>query len=238
MLAKRVRRGPLSMMTRQRQEAEPATVAQALSNARSNPGHEIQSAKSPTDAIALAASVGAQIRALRRSADMSTTELPRRASVSNGMLSKVERGTTMPSFVTITALARALNVPVARLFVGYDERRDCSIVRAGQGVHVDRRGSKHGHAYELLGHLLSGEIFVEPYLVTISQGASHHPSFQHTGVEFLYVVAGAMSYRYADRLIDIGPGDSLLFDATAVHGPEQITAWPVRYLSVVINLRA
>ena len=55
----------------------------------------------------------------------------------------------------------------ARLFVGYDERRDCSIVRAGQGVHVDRRGSKHGHAYELLGHLLSGEIFVEPYLVTL-----------------------------------------------------------------------
>ena len=113
MPAKRIRRGPLSMMTRQRQAAERATVAQAIGDGRSNPGHEIQSAKSPIDAIALATSVGAQIRALRRSADISTTELARRASVSNGMLSKVERGTTMPSFVTITALAKALNVRAA-----------------------------------------------------------------------------------------------------------------------------
>jgi len=46
---------------------------------------------------------------------------------------------------------------------------------------------------------LSGELFVEPYLVTTSDEAQPYSSCQDKGVKFLYVLSGSMSYRYADK---------------------------------------
>src|SRR4051812_41716747 len=157
---------------------------------------------------ALGAEIGSQIRTLRRALEITAADLAARAGVSGSMLSKIERGLASPSIATLASLAATLKVPVARFFTSYDERRDCSIVRAGQGVKVDRRGSKCGHLYELLGHSLSGDLFVEPYLVTLTDEATPYPSFQHTGVEFVYIVSGRMRYRYADRLFELAPGDS------------------------------
>ncbi len=192
----------------------------------------------PNDGIALGIAIGVQIRTLRRALDMTAGQLAERAGVSGSMLSKIERGLSSPSITTLASLAGALKVPVARFFTSYDERRDCSLVRARKGLMVERRGSKSGHLYELLGHSLSGEIFVEPYLVTLTGEAKPYPSFQHTGTEFVYVLKGEMRYRYADRLYHLYPGDALLFDANALHGPEAILRRPVVYLSVDVNLRA
>lgn len=185
----------------------------------------------------IAASVGAQIRSLRRAADLSSVELAKRAGLSNGMMSKIERGATSPSIQTLGAVAHALGVPMARLFADYGERRDCSYVKAGEGVRVVRRGARFGHEYQLLGHSLTGDLFVEPYRVVLTHEAIVYPAFQHTGVEFLFMLEGRMRYRYADRLYDVGPGDALLFDASAQHGPERLEKLPIVYLSVVVNLR-
>jgi transcriptional regulator with XRE-family HTH domain len=211
-----------------RTSGQPASPA-AADGVTTSPGAVRQS---------IAASVGAQIRSLRRSADVPAVELARRAGLSNGMLSKIERGSTSPSIQTLAALAGALGVPIARFFAGYGERRDCSIVKAGKGVRVERRGTRVGHEYQLLGHTLSGDLFVEPYRVVLTGEAVPYPSFQHTGVEFLFLLEGEMRYRYADRVFALAPGDALLFDATAMHGPEVLDKRPVEYLSIVINLRA
>jgi len=219
---KRVRRGALSMMT------------------RVVPGNEagMHNTVAKTNAAAsLALAVGKEIKSLRLSLNLSANALAASAGLSNGMLSKIENGTTTPSFTTLSSLAEALRVPVARLFAGHDQRADYSLVRAGKGISVQRRGSKAGLDYELLGHLLSGDKFAEPYLVTISEDAAPSPGFQHTGIEFLHVLEGEMVYRYADTLVELGPGDTMLFDANSVHGHEKLKATPIRFLSVVFTLR-
>lgn len=190
------------------------------------------------DADALAVAVGKEVRSLRLSLNMTANMLAQAAGLSNGMLSKIEGGTATPSFTTLLSLAGALKVPVARLFASHDQRADYSLVRAGKGIHVQRRGSKAGIDYHLLGHLLSGEKYVEPYLVTINETATNSPGFQHTGIEFMYILEGSMVYRYADALVDVHPGDTLVFDASSVHGHERILRSPVKFLSVVFNLRA
>jgi transcriptional regulator with XRE-family HTH domain len=91
-------------------------------------------------------------------------ELARAAGISTGMLSKIETGQISPSLTTIEALAAALNVPVATLFTVSAPRRDCSFVNRGTGVVIERRGTKVGHRYELLGHSLAGDVAMEPYL--------------------------------------------------------------------------
>lgn len=219
MQGKRVRRGALAVMTR---PAPPAG---------SGKGENGRAARD------LAVAVGKEIRSLRLSLNLAANALAQAAGLSNGMLSKVEAGQTTPSFATLAAIAEVLKVPVARLFASHDRQADYSLVKAGRGISVQRRGSRAGLDYELLGHLLSGEKYAEPYLVTIGQEAVAGPGFQHTGIELLYMLEGEMTYRYADKTVDLKPGDTMLFDANFIHGHERIGKEPVRFLSVVFNIR-
>ena len=59
------------------------------------------------------------------------------------------------------------------------------------------------------------------------------PTFQHEGLEFLYMISGEVIYRHANLLYRMRAGDSLLFDADAPHGPEQLMRLPARYLSII-----
>src|SRR5262249_12172052 len=138
----------------------------------------------------LEAGIGAEVRRLRKSLDLTMAELAASSGISAGMLSKIENGAISPSLATLDSLAKALNVPISRLFAETEERRDCSFVKAGTGVRIDRRGTKAGHLYDLLGHSLAGEIGVEPYLITLSEDALPYTNFRHAGVEFLYMLSG------------------------------------------------
>src|SRR4029078_1899841 len=102
-----------------------------------------------------------------------------------------------------------LVVSLSSLFAESDERRDCSFVKAGSGVRIERRGTKAGHLYDLLGHSLAGDVGVEAYLITLRKGAVVYTSFRHAGVEFLYMLSGQVRYRHADRTYLMQPGDAL-----------------------------
>ena len=182
----------------------------------------------------LEASIGVEVRSLRKSLDLTVAELGTAAGITTGMLSKIENGAISPSLATLVSLARALNVPISRLFAETDERRDCSFVKAGTGVRIERRGTKSGHKYDLLGHSLSGEVQVEPYLITLASDAVPYTQFRHAGMEFLYMLSGKVVYRHADRTYLMGPGDALFFDAAARHGPEELVEAPMQYLSIII----
>lgn len=194
-------------------------------------------APSETQPQSLEAGIGSEVRRLRRALDLTLSELAEAASLSPGMLSKIENGAISPSLATLQALARALNVPIARLFAEQDEHRDCSFVKAGTGVRIERRGTKAGHLYDLLGHSLAGAITVEPYLITLRKDAEPYPHFRHAGVEFIYMLSGRVRYRHADRLYLLEPGDALFFDAAAPHGPEELLVVPMQYLSIIIYPR-
>jgi transcriptional regulator with XRE-family HTH domain len=184
-----------------------------------------------------AAQLGAQLRSLRMAAGISAAALSKNAGLSRSMLSRVENGLVSPSIEALDRMASALDVPMSRFFVDQVRRSDCSFVSAGKGLRVEREGVIRGYSYELIGHLLSGNLFVEPYKVELSADAQPYATFQHPGTKFLHFLSGRLRYRYGSKIMTIGPGDTLLFDATALHGTEEIMAHPVTYLSVVFTLR-
>jgi len=183
----------------------------------------------------LAEAIGSQIRAYRNQLRMTIMDVARQAGVSTGMLSKIERGVTSPSLNTLSAIARVLNVPVTAFFRKYEEQRDCSYVRAGEGLVIERQGSRAGHRYRLLGHTIGSQLTVEPYLVTLTDESEVFPLFQHQGIEFIYVLEGEVLYRHANKTYRLKPGDSLFFDSDAPHGPEELVELPIRLLSVMCN---
>ena len=198
---------------------------------------ETGSGAPPSVARTLEQALGAQVRRMRRQHDITAVELAEAANISTGMLSKIENGQISPSLGTLQALAAALNVPISNLFGAFEENRDCSYVRAGQGVVIERRGTKVGHQYELLGHALGGDVVVEPYLITLREEARPHTAFQHGGLEFIYMLSGEVVYRHGDRTYPLRPGDALLFDSAAPHGPEELVSRPMTYLSIIIYPR-
>lgn len=178
--------------------------------------------------------IGAQIRMHRKRLDITGGELATTANLSSGMLSKIENGQISPSLSTLQSLARALNQPLSSFFTSFEEHHDCSFVKAGRGVNIERRGTKAGHHYQLLGHSLGKDVVVEPFLITLSEEARPYSSFQHGGIEILYMLSGKVLYRHADLTYLMEPGDTLFFDAGAPHGPEELLELPMTYLSIII----
>lgn len=181
--------------------------------------------------------VGAEIRKHRRRVHLTLQQLAQHAGVSQGMLSKIENGNTSPSLTTLAALADALSVPLSALFTPLEVNRDVSFVPANEGLEIDRRGTRAGHVYELLGHGVRGAIGVEPYLITLTEGSEAFGDFQHEGAEYIYMLEGEVIYRHGDRQFRMRPGDSLFFDSIAPHGPVELVQLPARYLSIITYAR-
>ncbi|MBE9637315.1 MULTISPECIES: helix-turn-helix domain-containing protein [Roseobacteraceae] len=183
----------------------------------------------------LEVAIGRQVRDLRKRQRMTVADLATQTGLSVGMLSKIENGVISPSLTTISTLAHALRVPLVQLFSGYEEERGCMHVKAGEGVEIERAGTRAGHQYHLLGHIGSNNsgVVVEPYMISLDSESDQFPTFQHEGIELLYMLEGEMGYRHGDRLYRMEPGDSLLFDSDAPHGPEELMSLPIRYLSII-----
>lgn len=183
----------------------------------------------------LEVAIGRQVRELRQRQRMTGSDLAARASLSVGMLSKIENGVISPSLATIQALANSLHVPLVQLFSGYEEPRGAMHVKAGDAVEVERRGTRSGHQYHLLGNIGSNSsgVVVEPYMIVLTDQSDRFPTFQHEGIELLYMLEGAIDYRHSDQIYRLEPGDSLLFDADAPHGPEVLLKLPAKYLSII-----
>ncbi len=177
--------------------------------------------------------IGREVRRYREKNALTIAELAKAADLSAGMLSKIENGATSPSLGTLQALSRALQVPFTAFFKSYEEIRDATFVKAGQGLTIERRGTRAGHQYQLLGHTTHGAVMVEPYLITLSNESDVFPTFQHPGMEFLYMLQGNVVYRHGEKTYDMHPGDALFFDAEAPHGPEELRKLPARYLSII-----
>ena len=53
-------------------------------------------------------------------------------------------------------------------------------------------------------------------------------TFQHGGIETIYMLEGEVDFRHGDTVYALKPGDTLFFDANAPHGPEVFTVLPAR----------
>lgn len=183
----------------------------------------------------LEVAIGREVRAFRKAQGITVAELSTLTDLSIGMLSKIENGNTSPSLSTLQTLANALSVPLTSFFKQYEERRQAVHTKAGNGVEIEREGTRAGHQYNLLGHIGSNSsgVIVEPYLIELTTESDTFETFQHSGIETIYMLEGAVDYRHGSEIYPLRPGDTLFFDADAAHGPENLVTLPAKYLSII-----
>lgn len=204
--------------------------ADSLTKLTQNP-HRVSEAREKVLEVA----IGREVRAHRKQQGITVAELSRMTDLSIGMLSKIENGNTSPSLTTLQTLANALSVPLTAFFRGYEERREAIYTPAGAGMEIEREGTRAGHQYDLLGHIGSNSsgVMVEPYLITLTSESDIFKTFQHDGIEMIYMLEGEVDYRHGNAQYPLKPGDTLFFDADAPHGPERLVKLPARYLSII-----
>ena len=179
--------------------------------------------------------IGREVRSHRRQKSMTVADLAEATGLSIGMLSKIENGNTSPSLNTLQTLAGALSISITGFFRGFESTRTAVHTKSNEGVESERAGTRSGHQYNLLGHIgaNSSGVIVEPYLITLTSKSDTFETFQHDGIETIYMLEGEIDYRHGDNIYPLKPGDTLFFDADAPHGPEKLVKLPAKYLSII-----
>ena len=178
--------------------------------------------------------IGNIIRKQRRSNHLTINEVSELASISPGMLSRIERGDVSPSLDTLEKLAMTLGMPISLFFRDYDvPEGSAQLVKKGKGMQVVRRGTKKGHTYQLLAYEQGPAKSFEPFLITMDDASEVFPSFQHPGIEFIYLLKGKIEYRHGSDTYILQPGDSLMFTGKVPHGPEKLIKVPIELLAII-----
>ncbi len=139
---------------------------------------------------------------------LSIEQLAKRAGVSAGLLSQLERGIGNPSLDTLANLAHALSVPISTFFEGPVDG-DANAV-----IHPDSRKrlvlSDHGLTYQLLVPDAAGSLAM--LYIELPAGFSNaHTPFAHPGEEAVYVLRGHITLHTGGRSYDMSSGDSIRF---------------------------
>ena len=165
---------------------------------------------------------------------LSARDLAEASGVSAAMISRIESGKVSPSLATLSALADALDVPIASLFRDAGRpRSDFTHVKGGRGLTSTRIAGSHSHEFVSLGFHRRQGLRFEPFMVPLPRAAGDRPpEYQGYGCLFIYILSGEAIYAYDDRRIHLKSGDSLSFDAELRHGIVEVLTEEVRFLSV------
>ncbi len=164
--------------------------------------------------------VGDRIKQVRAAAGVSLQQLAERTGYSSALLNQIENHLVSPPLGALGRIAQALDVKIGELW-GEQAKEPFAIVRKGERRQVARFASKegvaYGYTYESLGFGKMGR-HMEPFLVTLEPPTVKEPKPSvHEGEEFLFVLSGTMAVTIGAHSDLLGPGDSILYDASVPH---------------------
>lgn len=177
--------------------------------------------------------IGVALRELRTDRRLSARQLATRAEVSTAMISRIESGQVSPSISTLSALSKALDVPLVSLFreTGSDHT-DFTHVRQGAGLISTRIVGGHTHEFVNLAFHKRRDLQFEARLVKLIQQPARPPVYIGHGVVFVYILEGEAIYSYGQRDIVLRAGDSLSLDAELSHGFKKVLTSELAFLTV------
>ncbi|MCD0453451.1 XRE family transcriptional regulator [Actinocorallia sp. API 0066] len=171
----------------------------------------------------LARSLGASIRAARKRAGLTLTELAKEAGVSQPFLSQAENGNVMPSVINLHRVAKALGTTAHQLLES-GARRPATVVRAGAS-----------RSYPLgpdatVRFCIEGNRALDCNEVTAGPRSAAEAPTTHEGEEFVYVIEGRVRMVIGGSDYLLGPGDTVTYTAALPHQWFNDEDAPARFL--------
>jgi DNA-binding transcriptional MerR regulator/quercetin dioxygenase-like cupin family protein len=154
--------------------------------------------------------LGPKLKRLRARTGLPIADAAKRAGISTGFLSSVERGQANASVATLQRLATCYGVTVMDLFQAPRSRE--RLVRP-----PDRRVLEM-HSGVRMEMLSSGATMLQSMLFRVAPLSGSDGSYSHQGEEFIYMLSGTLEV-WLDEMecFVLNEGDSFWFESTLGH---------------------
>lgn len=160
--------------------------------------------------------IGAKIREIRKSKQLSIAELAEKTGLSTGIISQIERDLVTPSVVTFWKISKALEVSFGYFFDEVEEEQAVlsPVVKRDQRKTI--KTSNRKALYELLSQDLNRKI--EFLYITIKPGEQSEGGLvMHEGEECGVVIKGRLLIKMENEEYILEEGDSIYYDSTIPH---------------------
>ena len=191
---------------------------------------EISGAQKPA---AVNKDIASRIRELRDVCDMERSELAEALGISEKEYAKYEDVEKDFPVSFLYELASIFKVDLTELLTGTAPRlANCSIVRKGEGIAVDRY---EGYDFESIAYKFIGRR-IEPMIVTVGPETELSPPelVSHSGQEFNFVLEGKITVLFGERKFQLNEGDCFYFDPTVPHAQCAYGGKAARFLTVIM----
>jgi transcriptional regulator with XRE-family HTH domain len=159
--------------------------------------------------------VGKKLKAIRLKNDMTIQELSVSSRVSSNMISRIERGLTIPSVEILMKLANTFGMSINYFVEEASKGSTVILTKKGKGQPIFFFEDKH--QINSLSHGLRDPGFAVFYDTIDANCDSGEGGMVHAGEEFAMVMSGRMLFHVEDRDFVLEEGDSLTFKATLPH---------------------
>jgi len=171
--------------------------------------------------------IGKRIKDIRKANNLTINELANRASVSNGLISRIENGRTIPSLPVLLDLIQSLEIDASYFFEGVERGSNAKFVyipKASQQViekEVEAQGFKYMHIFSKSLNTLG----FEAVLLTLEPNSKREKVITDAW-EFKYILKGTVKYLIDQEEIILSEGDALYFNGRYPHVPQSISDEP------------
>lgn len=192
--------------------------------------------------------LGSRLRLAREQAGESVRGLARRVGVSPSLVSQIELGRVQPSVGTLYSISNELGLSLDDLFrdgeSGVKERdRGPAGSSIGSVAGPVQRSSGRkairlagGVSWERLTAMTDEEVeFLNVVYDVGGASCAEDSLIRHGGKEYAYLISGRLGFKIGFEEFELGPGDSISFDAQMPHRLWTIGHEPAVAIWVILN---
>lgn len=164
--------------------------------------------------------IGKRIKEIRKKNNLTINTVAADAEVSNGLISRIENGRTIPSLPVLLNIIHALGIEVSSFFNGLpkSEKNNFIVSRREDSNIIEKEDEAKGFEYKFLFGKQLSSVGFEAVLLEVQPG-SERGKVETDAFEFKYILTGECWYVIGEEEVLLKEGDSIFFDGRIPHVP-------------------
>jgi len=175
--------------------------------------------------------IGEKIRKIRRRNGLTLKKISEKTGISVSMISKIETAQSSPPISTYTNIASALEISLGDLIVNDVQEPDISIVRSTERTIISR-GPYIGSPLAFK----KSKKKMEPFIINYTVLKKIPVIFQHENEEIIFVIKGAIEFKYGEKTMVLKKGDCAYFNGNIPHGGKALNGRGATAIVVQSNI--
>jgi transcriptional regulator with XRE-family HTH domain len=160
--------------------------------------------------------IGRKLKAIRLENNLTIQELSARSRVSCNMISRIERGLTIPSVEILVKLGAVFNKSINFFVAELETAHEIVYSRPGERPGTVFDDARHLQTESMTAGLRDPQF--TSFVCTVKKGGhSGTEPMYHPGDELIHVLKGAIKVVIAGETYHLGAGDSLSFKSHLPH---------------------